>query len=58
VEPSGGKWQASDQDGNDRGAGGEMIGYLAIALGILVLLLFGALIIIADIWRRTDERQE
>lgn len=32
--------------------------YLAIALGILLLTLTGALIIIADVWRRTDEGQE
>lgn len=32
--------------------------YLAIALGILLLVLMGALFIIADVWRRTDEGQE
>ena len=32
--------------------------YLAISLGILVLVLLGALFIIADIWRQTDEGQE
>jgi hypothetical protein len=34
------------------------MGYFAIALGALVLVLFGALLIIADVWRRTDEGQE